>query len=85
MVSKPSNVFFVLDRVKTIKTKKGDDMAFITMSDDTDSMEGTIFTKVYNECANYLVAGKAFVASGKLEMRNNKKQFIIDKIFVNNN
>ena len=78
------NIFFVLDRVKVIKTKKGDDMAFVTISDDTDTIEGAIFTKAYLECADYLVPGKMFVATGRCEKRNEKLQFIIDKVLINN-
>ncbi len=82
-VGKISNVLFVLDRVKTIKTKKGDDMAFISMSDDTATIEGTVFSKAFLEYGDYLVPGKMLVGSGKVETRNNKKQFVLDKLYVN--
>ena len=78
-----ANVFFVLDRIKTIKTKKGDDMAFITLSDDTGEIEGTVFPKVFSECGSYLVPGKMFVATVKMENRNGKNQVIVDNVFIN--
>ena len=79
-----NSVLFVLDRVKVIKTKKGDEMAFATISDDTDKIDATIFTRTYLECKDYLVPGKMLVASGRCEIRNEKKQFVIENVFINN-
>ena len=79
-----ASVLFVLDRVKVIKTKKGDDMAFVTISDDTDTIDATIFTKAYLECQDYLVPGKMLVAKGRVDKRNDKKQFVIENVFINN-
>ena len=45
---KKIDTIILVDKVKVINTKKGDQMSFITGSDETASMEYTLFPKVYN-------------------------------------
>jgi DNA polymerase-3 subunit alpha len=42
------DVLILVDKIKSISTKKGDKMAFITGSDETATMEFTLFPKTFN-------------------------------------
>ena len=51
--SKKIDTLILVEKVKVITTKKGDKMSFITGSDETASMEYTLFPKTYpNYCRN---------------------------------
>ncbi|MEH7108176.1 DNA polymerase III subunit alpha [Bacillus sp. JJ1764] len=62
---------------KTIRTKKGDLMAFLTVSDSTGEMEAVAFPEVYKRYSLLLEQGSFVVISGKLEERDGKSQLII--------
>lgn len=79
---KISTLVFV-EKIKTIKTKKGDDMAFFTGSDETSTMEYTMFPKIYN-LYNDLERGNVIKVEGKVEKRLNELQIIVEKIEVLN-
>jgi DNA polymerase-3 subunit alpha len=38
----------IIDNIRAIKTKKGDNMAFIKASDETSKVELVVFASVYN-------------------------------------
>ena len=46
-----------MKKIKEITTKKGDKMAFITGSDETGSIEYTLFPKTYNNYINNISTG----------------------------
>ncbi|WP_059171386.1 DNA polymerase III subunit alpha [Bacillus sp. FJAT-27445] len=62
---------------KTIRTKKGEPMAFLTVSDASGEMEAVAFPDVYKKHTNLLNQGKMAVIEGKTEKREGKIQFII--------
>jgi DNA polymerase-3 subunit alpha len=68
-----------VEEVKVIKTKKGDDMAFIKLADLTDNLEGVVFPKLYASHKHLLIDG-VLVVEGKVSMRNDMPSLIIDKI-----
>ena len=45
--SKSIDCLILVDKIKVINTKKGDKMSFITGSDETGTMDFTLFPKVY--------------------------------------
>ena len=65
--------------MKVINTKKGDKMAFITGSDETSTMEYTLFPRTYNLYSN-IERGDLLKVRGKVEKRLNAYQIIVDKI-----
>lgn len=69
-----------LSAVKTIRTKKGDVMAFITMSDPSGEMEGVVFPDVYNRCSALLKQGEVVLVTGNVEERKGAAQFIVQKV-----
>lgn len=72
-------VIGLIDNIKTINTKKGDKMAFLVCSDETGSMDFTLFPKVY---LNYfgLEKGNLVLLTGVVEKRLNQYQIIVREI-----
>lgn len=64
---------------KKIRTKKGDSMAFFTISDSSGEMEAVAFPDVYRKFSAVLGQGMLAVIEGKTEEREGKKQFIIQR------
>ncbi|MBS9335969.1 DNA polymerase III subunit alpha [Fructobacillus papyrifericola] len=62
-------IYGLIKQVKVIKTKKGDQMAFLSVSDMTGTVDVTVFPKLYERLAEQLRAGKVFLIAGKTEVR----------------
>ena len=69
----------LVDKIKVINTKKGDKMAFITGSDETATIEYTLFPKIYNNYQNIEV-GDLLKIRGNVERRLDQIQVIVEKI-----
>lgn len=57
-------------RIKKIKTKRGQDMAFATLSTPEGNREVTIFPRQYTKYADILLEGKMVIIDGKKEEVN---------------
>ena len=77
--NKTVDTLILVDKIKTINTKKGDKMAFLTGSDETGSMEYTLFPKVLETYSN-IRKGNLLKIRGKVEKRLNKYQIIVERI-----
>ncbi len=73
------DVLILVEKIKTINTKKGDKMAFITGSDETARREFILFPSVYQ---NYMdiKKGSLLKIRGRVEKRLNEVQVIVDRI-----
>jgi DNA polymerase-3 subunit alpha len=69
----------LIESVRELFTKKGDRMAFIKLTDQTDSIELTAFPKTYLEQKDILVPGTCVAIKGKLDFRNDEPSILIDK------
>ena len=69
----------MVDKVKAIKTKKNEDMAFITASDETGSMDFIFFPRVYKSNMN-ISKGDICKLIGTVEKRFDELQLIVNKI-----
>ena len=67
----------LVERVKKIKDKNGNDMVFVTGSDDVSSLEYIIFSKVYQTITE-LKKGDILLVRGKVERKENY-QIIAEK------
>ena len=76
--NKTIDTLVMIDKISTIKTKDKEEMAFITASDEIDTMEYVLFPKVYNEYTN-LSKNDIIKVNGKVERRNNY-QIIVNSI-----
>jgi len=67
--------------VKSIRTKKGEVMAFFTISDEGGDMEAVAFPEQYKHAAVELAAGNILMIQGNLEERDGKRQLIIKDVY----
>ncbi|MBT2656924.1 DNA polymerase III subunit alpha [Bacillus sp. ISL-18] len=70
-----------ISAMKSIRTKKGDSMAFLTISDSSGEMEAVVFPNVYKRFQVLLKQGSFVLLEGKLEEREGQWQFIIQQVF----
>lgn len=80
VVGNNAYVLFMIDKVKVINTKKGEEMGFLTISDDTGSIEATVFPKIFAISKNDLVIGKMCIAECSVIYRDEKTKIIIQKM-----
>lgn len=78
----PRVVGGVLEGVKTIITKKGDRMAFLTIADKEATIEAVAFPKVYAELKDALTPGTVILAKGTISRRNGEPSILVDKCKV---
>lgn len=64
--------------IRVIKTKTGESMAFISIEDDKDEIELTVFPRVYNALPNISV-GQVVIVGGKVQKRE-QLQIVVDSI-----
>jgi DNA polymerase-3 subunit alpha len=79
-VGKEFRIIAQLMHVKTIKTKNGDDMAFLTFGDDMMRIDSVLFTKQYELFQNDLSLYSVYLLKGKIEQRNDKLQLTINNM-----
>ena len=77
--NKQVDTLILVDKIKNINTKKGDKMAFLTGSDETGSMEYTLFPKVLDDYPK-IKKGNLLKIRGRVEKRLNKYQIIVERI-----
>lgn len=77
--SKSIDCLILVDKIKVINTKKGDKMAFITGSDETGTMDFTLFPKVYR-MYEMIEKGDLLKIRGNVEKRLDQYQVIVQKI-----
>jgi len=74
-------VLFLIYRLKVIDTKNNEKMAFLEVKDETASIDVVVFPRTYDFLKDKLEVNHLYVASGKVDIRNEKKQFILEKIY----
>ena len=79
--NKQVDVLVLVEKIKTINTKKGEKMSFLTGSDETSTKEFIIFPKVYSEYPN-LSRGNLIKIRGNIEKRLDEYQIIVEKIKI---
>jgi DNA polymerase-3 subunit alpha len=70
----------MIEEVRMIVTKKGDNMAFVKLSDYYDTLETVVFPRTMTEFKNLLVKDKAVAVKGKISLRNGEISLIVDKV-----
>ena len=73
------NVMVMVEKVKAIKTKKNEDMAFITASDETGSIDFIFFPRVYKNNMD-IKKGDICIFTGTVEKRYDELQLVVSKI-----
>ncbi|MBD8068958.1 DNA polymerase III subunit alpha [Bacillus sp. PS06] len=70
----------LLTAERTIRTKKGEVMAFLTMSDETGDMDAVVFPTVYKRFSHDLKKGEILFLEGTVEQRESRLQFIVKAV-----
>jgi DNA polymerase-3 subunit alpha len=70
----------IVEDIRAIVTKKGDNMAFVKLSDYDNTIEAVVFPRTMVEYKNLLVKDKCIAVKGKISLRNGETTLIIDKI-----
>ncbi len=80
--SKTERVYFicVISRVKTILTKKQDEMAFMEVEDVFNQVDCVLFPRTYSKYMDQLKKGSVCLISGKRDYRQNKVQVVVEGI-----
>ncbi len=75
----------LIDRMKVIATKKGEEMMFLTGSDEYQSMDFTFFPQKYNQIKTLsLQVGMIVKIIGRVERRYDKFQIVVDQLTILN-
>ncbi|GAA0456251.1 DNA polymerase III subunit alpha [Alkalibacillus silvisoli] len=69
-----------ISRLKPIRTKRGEQMAFLTLEDETSDIGCVIFPKLYREVGRELSEEQMVQVYGKIDERQGSKQIIIQSI-----
>ncbi len=62
---------------RTIRTKKGEVMAFLTLSDETGEIDAVVFPLIYNRYSKNFKKGEIVYLDGNVELREQRPQFIV--------
>jgi DNA polymerase III subunit alpha len=65
---------------KKIRTKKGEAMAFLTLSDASGETEAVVFPSTFKQFGHILVKGKMVLLEGKFDERDGKSQFVVQTV-----
>ncbi|MCR5422501.1 MAG: DNA polymerase III subunit alpha, partial [Bacilli bacterium] len=71
-----TNCVFVIKRIREIKTKNGEYMAFLTVSDDSMNINDNVvmFPSIYSSNKHLLEVNQAYIGKIKLEIRKDKNE-----------
>ena len=70
-----------ISSVKTIRTKKGEMMAFLGINDEAGELEAVVFPNVYKTCSFILKNEGIIMVQGRIEVRDGKTQMIMDEVY----
>ncbi len=70
----------MISSIKKIKTKKGTDMAFISVQDEFNKLDGVLFTATYKQYEQIIEKNAVYLFMVGIEERNSNLQLIIRKI-----
>ena len=76
----PVTIAGIIETVRQVITKNNDRMAFIKISDFTDSIEAVVFPKIFASAIETFVPEKCIALTGKVSLRNGEKSIIIEGV-----
>lgn len=74
----------IVQAKRKIRTKRGESMAFLTVSDETGEIECVIFPNVYREVNSWLEEDEVVRIHGRVSTRQNQKQLIVNEVYQDN-
>ncbi len=76
-LNKKQRSIVYITELSAIRTKKGEPMAFIQLSDQSGDVQGVVFPIVFKKYQDLLTPGEMVYLEGKCEERNGNKQLVI--------
>ena len=73
------NMALLVEKISPLKTKKGEQMAFVTASDETGEVELVLFPRVYSSLTDLKVRDIILI-NGKSSKRFDKYQVVVNKL-----
>jgi DNA polymerase-3 subunit alpha len=70
------------NQIKRIRTKNGQNMAFVTLNDGVHLLDGVIFPNQFKKYELDISEEQIYVVQGKFDQRNGKKQLILNDIYT---
>ncbi|KKE79053.1 DNA polymerase III subunit alpha [Bacilli bacterium] len=70
----------LVQSLKTIRTKRGDPMAFLVIGDETGEVDAVVFPELYRNINQWLKEELMITVKGKVEYRNNKLQWVLEDV-----
>lgn len=77
-VGVPVTVAAIVDDIRVVTTKKGDRMAFIKVSDFSGTIDGVVFSKLFEGTKDILIKDTIIALSGKVSSRNGEKSITLE-------
>nr|WP_240424450.1 DNA polymerase III subunit alpha [Lactococcus allomyrinae] len=69
-----------LSYIRTHRTKNGQTMAFLSVTDSREKLDVTLFPEVYRQFSQELEKGKFYLITGKVSERNDELQLVAERI-----
>jgi len=79
-VGTPVTVAAIIDTVKIVTTKNNNQMAFIRLSDFSDSIEAVVFNTLFMKSKDILLPDTIIALNGKVTERNGERSLTIDNL-----
>jgi DNA polymerase-3 subunit alpha len=76
----PITIAGIIETARVVITKNNDRMAFLKISDLTDSIEAVCFPSIFKGAVDILVPEKCIALTGKVSNRNGEKSIIIEAV-----
>lgn len=74
----------IIQEIKQIRTKRGDQMAFLTLADENATIDAVLFPDLYREAKRWIEEEMLVLLKGKIEKRNDRLQWVVDQVEVFN-
>ncbi len=70
----------IITATKKMITKKGDQMAFVTLEDLYGDIEVIVFPKTFNNCRDFIVEDNIVVIKGKLDLKDESPKILAESL-----
>ena len=75
-----ATVLVEIQSIRVIRTKKGENMAFLQVSDSKTKLEVTVFADRYRQFKDFLHEGSFYYLNGKVQARDGRLQLILNTL-----
>ena len=75
-----SIILVEIQKIKTIRTKKGENMAFLQVDDSKKKLDVTLFSDLYRQVGQEVREGAFYYIKGKVQSRDGRLQMIAQEI-----